>query len=245
MKGSALSGARACAVIARLTLRRTLRGRSLKISAVLSAVPIAYAAFLTDDNGSGLLGWREVYLMMLGLLALIPPLHLAPTIAEEIEGKTFTYLWSRPLSRWTVIGGKLLALVPLLSLLLGAATVVAFSQTAGDPAAAVPGLLWRGVLGMVVATLALGFVSVGMGALLPRQALASSAIYVLVFDLPVGALPFELHNVSITYQARQIAQVVREPAAMGSAMVWALAIGLVWLAVGVWRITVAEYATDK
>src|SRR5207237_965006 len=57
---------------------------------------------------------------MMMILAILPPLFVSSSIGEEIEDRTTTYLWSRPLARWTVVGGKLLALVPVvLALALG------------------------------------------------------------------------------------------------------------------------------
>lgn len=236
-----LSGLAAAGLLARLTLRRMLRSRALWVTVVLCLLPVLFAYAVVDPEWRGRSGWRETFTIAMGLLAIIPPLHLAPAVAEEVEDRTFTYLWSRPLPRWSLIAGKLAAIAPVLALLLCAGALLGFDAAYGASAPGAGETIARGVLGLSLGVLGAGCVSIGIGSLLPRQALATSIIYLLILDIPIGALPFSLKNLSITYHVRQIAGIETIPDPIPTAILWLLGIAAAWLALGFWRISRAEY----
>ena len=248
-----VTGLGATLLLARLTWKRLLRGRVLWASAALLTLPLLLAA----TGRSGDEGWRRPFAILVALLAVVPPLYLAPAIADEVDDKTFTYLWSRPIARWSVLTGKLLALVPVLMLGFAVAVLASFAIVYGAPGGASSNVLLRGVVAVLVGATSAGMIAVGIGSVVPRFPLATAVSYLLLFDLTVGNIPFQIQNLSITYHVRSIAGVIRDaegyramllppnPTSVAESTIWALAIGAAWLGVALWRVRVAEYATAK
>lgn len=239
-----LTGWSAAVRLGRLTFRRVLRGKLLWISLVVAVLPLVILAFLGGELGPR--DWDEVVTLFTMLLTIVPAMHVAPAVAEEIEDKTFTYLWSRPFPRWALLAGKLMALVPVVSLILLMAVAGAFFLTFADKAGASIDVLVHGLLATVAGVLSASAVSLGVGTALPRHATAAAIMYLLIIDTPVGTLPFAIQKLAVSYHIRAIALAPeREQVAPAGSFVWLLGIAAVWLVVAVWRVSVAEPATDK
>jgi ABC-type transport system involved in multi-copper enzyme maturation permease subunit len=115
----------------RVTWRRLFRGRALAVSVLIAALPIALAAAMT---GKPLIDGPAGAIQLL-VLALLPPMFVASSLGEEIEDRTTTYLWSRPIARWTIVIGKLLALVPVSIVLVVGGFTLATQVAMGAPPA--------------------------------------------------------------------------------------------------------------
>ncbi|MCI0432810.1 MAG: ABC transporter permease subunit, partial [Gemmatimonadetes bacterium] len=103
--------------IAGLTWKRLLRGRSLWIAGLIALLPVAFGAVLRTQGPRGDVT-DDLLAFELLVLSVLPPMFISSSIGEEIEDRTMTYLWSRPIPRWTVIIGKLLALAPIAMVLV-------------------------------------------------------------------------------------------------------------------------------
>jgi ABC-type transport system involved in multi-copper enzyme maturation permease subunit len=241
VQAARLSGMAAAMILARLTFRRLFRSRTMVVSGIFCLLPIIFAWSVRRASSQDVFHqWRTVYGVWLLILAIVPPLHLAATVAEEVENKTFTYLWSRPFPRWSLIVGKLLTLVPVLALMICATLMVSYGtiDSAGEL-----GLRGRAAAGMAMGVLAIGCMSIGIGSLIHKHALVVAISYVFVLDLPIGVLPFALQNLAITYQVKQIG--IDGSGGYVTPMLWLVGISALWLALGLWRVRRAEYATDK
>lgn len=246
MPGTTLSGMRAARVLAGLTLRRLWRSKLIWLSAFFILVPPMVLVMVGGDDEFKLSEWSSTYRPLNMLLAILPALHMAPAIAEEIEDRTFTYLWSRPFPRWALLAGKLMALVPVLVLLLGVAITAVFLLMYGELGGEHGVLLGHGLGAMLAGVLAASATTMGIGALLHRYATASAIVYLLIIDTAVGEMPFALHNLSVNYHVRQIALAPLESMAEpGVSLIWLASMSALWIALAIWRITVSEYATDK
>jgi len=212
------------ATLAGLTWMRVRRGRTLVVAGVIAALPLIYAAIARsrdlDSGAKALVSIQEL------VLAVLPALFVSAAIGEDIESKTMTYLWSRPLPRWQIIIGKLVALVPLalafqLASLIGA-SLVGWGR--------MPSL--ASCAGLAAAVVAVSGIAAGISTLMPKYGMAFTLCYMLLFDLVVGALPASLREISMGYQAQQIAtgSGVVEP------LVAMVAVGGTWLGVALWRI---------
>lgn len=246
--GARISGMTASLLIAKLTFKRLFRSKTLIVSGIFCLLPIVFASSVTrSSDAETVIQWRTVFGVWLVVLAIVPPLHLAPTVAEEVENKTFTYLWSRPFPRWSLIVGKLLALTPVLTAITGICMLVCYNVVTGDaPADADLGSLrLRSLAALAAGVLAIGCVSVGIGSLIHKQALVSAVSYVFILDLPIGALPFALRNLAVTHQVRKIAAIDQSQDGLAAAVAWLLIISAIWMTVALWRVTRAEYATDR
>lgn len=225
---SGLSNAR---VIASLTLRRLFRGRAVWISVAIAALPMAFTAALRTQTSKPSIE-VDTFVFETLLLAILPAMFVASSIGEDIEDRTTTYLWSRPIPRWSVIAGKLLALAPL------AAALVIASWTAaifvGNHAPPTP----LSILGLGAGALVVCCACTAIATLVPKHGMPLAIAYMLFFDIPVGAMPISLAELSITHQLRALSAVVSnnvpdEPAsgALGLAV-----LAVLWLSLAVWRI---------
>lgn len=235
-------GIRATGIIARLTLKRLLRSRGVWLTLGLALLPIVVAT-LAAGRGDPHDVWKAVFGIGLLLYCIAPPIHLASTIAEEIDDKTFTYLWSRPFPRWAVITGKVFALLPALCLLFSATLGASFYLAWSSKASANTELLIAGLQAASLGMAAVAGVCIGLGSIVPRFPLVISIVYLLILDNAIGKLPVALHHASVNYNMKVVAKLVKgDPA---TAALWLVVIGALWLTVALWRIRSTEFQTDK
>jgi ABC-type transport system involved in multi-copper enzyme maturation permease subunit len=232
------AGASLLAVMA-LTWKRLLRGRTLWVAAGIALLPVAFAATLQSlGRSSGRMANDLVAFEQL-LLALLPAMLIASSIGEEIEDRTTTYLWSRPVARWVVLIGKLATLVPVVVVLAVLNWAGALEMGLGKA----PTL--QSCVAMGTGAIALSMVAAGIATLAPRHGMALTVCYLLFFDLAIGVLPVSLRNLSITFHQRSMIDAFDRPATgfhfgPPPPTVLAAAIGLavlggVWLIVALWR----------
>lgn len=235
MSGRPVSGLAAAQVLARWTLRRLARGRALWGSAVLAALPLASLLVMGDGRPERV--WEDFVVLCVALLAVLPPLFTAPAIAEEVEDKTFTYLWSRPIPRWSVLVGKLMAGVPLSAAMIIAVLGAGFALIGNLEVA----LLAQAAGALTVGAVAVSVIAAGLGSLVPKHALGAAICYLLVLDMPVGEIPFSVAKLSVTHHARELAI---GDGGVGS-IAWAAGIAAAWLAIGALRLVRAEFASAE
>ena len=232
-------------VIARLSWLRLRRGRALWILGLLWLLPPLVAAVLLGEPADPWERWRAVSEMTLRLLVTVAAaMLLAPAVAEEVESKTYTYLWSRPMPRGALLVGKLIAATPVLlagfALSLTAAFFVALGREAPDH--------WGWYLETLAAAaadvVASGALAVGAGALFPRHPFVFVMGYVLVIEQLLPFVPVA-QKLSILAQVGALAGLPGP--AFGARPVEALSmlaiLSAAWLAVGQWRVHGTEYAT--
>jgi ABC-type transport system involved in multi-copper enzyme maturation permease subunit len=243
--GQVLSGWAAAWLQAGWSARRLVRGRVVWVACAFALGPIGVAIAL--DQSGRTAEWDTLFRPLRLLCAIVVPLFAATATADEIEERTYTYLWSRPLPRWSVLVGKLWAAAPIAAALLCVAALVSFQLGRGAmspqdpwPATALP----RALAAVSLAALALSMVSAGIAVLTPRHGLGVAYAYLVVLDFPVGAMPFSIANLSTSHHILVVGGLV-SPGADGSAaasVVWLLGIGLFWLLIGLWRISRSEFA---
>lgn len=223
------SGLSTALVIAALTWKRVVRGRTLWIAGVIAVLPVLFAAVMRSQGAaSGVLGAALTFEQL--VLGVLPPLFVASSIGDEIEDRTTTYLWSRPVPRWAVIVGKLLALAPIAVVVaLASWYVVTLVGTEMPPPASYAALAAGAIAASAVAT--------GIAVLVPRQGMALSICYMLFFDLSVGYIPAAIENVSISHQVRAIAGIDAAPGdTVATAALWLALVAAGWFAIGLARI---------
>jgi len=190
------SGLGATATIAALTWTRLVRGRALWVSVLVAVLPLIYAGVMRtvgQDTGSELFGLEVL------ILAVLAPMLIGASIGEEIEERTTTYLWSRPVPRWAVLAGKLLALAPL------AAGIVIVSWLAASRIAWSAWPTVQTCVALGAGALAISLVAAGIATLAPRHGMALTIVYMLFFDFPLGILPATIRELSVAHQVRTLA----------------------------------------
>jgi ABC-type transport system involved in multi-copper enzyme maturation permease subunit len=214
-----------------VTLTRLGRGKALWIGVMFAALPVITAAILasyhvapTHDDA--------FFLVLQLLLGLLVAMFVASSIGEEIEARTGTYLWSRPIARWAVLAGKLCALTPIVVGLIVAAwsaSIMVWTQAA--PAAI-------SYLALVVGGAAACLVAAGISTLVPRHAMALTIGYLLV-DNFVAAMPFSLRELAVAHQISALAGLT-DDAGVVTPLIALVAIAGVWTAIGLRRIRSLE-----
>lgn len=229
-----MSGVSPTWTLAAVTLRRVLRGRALWVATLIALLPIAFAYVLRrsqDPNSSQNLP-AEIFAFEQLVLAVLPAMFVASSIGEDIEDRTATYLWSRPVPRWAVLAGKLVALVPIVCVLALASWSIAHFGATGEPPSA------ASCIALVLDGIALSCVAAALATLAARYAMALTICYMLFFDVPLGIVPAAIQNVSVTYHARVIAELRPRPVDEIAANPY-LAIAIIaaiWAGVALWRV---------
>lgn len=211
-------------VLARLTLLRVLRGRAVWVSAAIAGFPILFA-FVARDRAADLADQLLVFEQF--LLAILPAMFVASSIGEEIEDRTMTYLWSRPLARGAVLAGKLAALIPLV-IALSLACWIGSLAAGGAPITA------RSMAGIAIGAAAISIIAAGMALLVPRQGMALTICYLLFFDLPIGYLPASLRALSVSFHTRVLCGA--EAGSVATSLGELGALVAIWGAIAIWRL---------
>ncbi len=219
--------------IAFVTWLRILRRRALWVSMVIASLPVLYAGAMSSLISTGArdtaIG-NELFALELLVLGLLAPMFVATSIGEEVEDRTTTYLWSRPIARWTVLAGKLLTLVPLMI----AVIAISWTLAAWIAFGLMPPLRTYGAL--AVCALSMSLVATGIGTLAPKYGMALTIVYILFFDFPLGVLPQTLRELSVGHQVRTLSGLYPGEVGVLSAAVGLVAISLVWSVVAALRV---------
>jgi ABC-type transport system involved in multi-copper enzyme maturation permease subunit len=215
------------ATITRVTLLRLVRGKLLWVGLVIAALPVLVAMLIRAKADALATTFGIVRL----LLVVLPPLYVASSIGEDIEDRTATYLWSRPLARWTVIAGKLVALAPVVAALVVLSWMAACTFGLGRTAST------ASIGALVAGTIVVACACAGIATLFPKHGMAFSIVYVLV-DLTIGELPASLRTLSITHHVKLLSGLwpAQTDTSSSSSLIALAVIPAVWLALGARRI---------
>lgn len=214
------------AVIAELAVRRLVRGRALWVAGVIALLPVMFAVAMRRHAVTAF----DLLTFQLLVVAVLPAMLVSAAIGEDIEDRTITYVWSRPVPRWAMPIGKLAALAPISVVLVAASWSAAWALgfTTAPPL--------RSVLAVALGAATVSVVAAGLAMLVPRHGMALAICYVLFFDLPVGVLPASIQQLSATRHVRAVADIGgRDPSTLAGALIGLGAIAAVWLAIVLWR----------
>lgn len=209
-----------------VTLRRLMRGRAIWVVLPIAAFPLLPA--IAGEGGRN--PTEPVAIIELIVMALLPSVFVASSIGEEIEDRTTTYLWSRPIARWTIVVGKLLALAPLASVLVAGGWFFGNQIALGQP----PSL--QSTLAFAAGGLAISVIAAGVALVVPKHGMALSIIYLVVFDQIIGNIPASLQAISVTRQVQLLAGIAPDAPNLVEPALTMTAIAAVWLVVGLMRL---------
>jgi hypothetical protein len=208
--------------VARVALLRLVRGRASWLVALVAAVPLPFAAWLHARADAMASAFEVVKL----LVAIVPAWLVAAALGDELDHATYT--WARPLPRWTVVVGKLVALSPIAVVAIGASWCGCAAVAAGRlPSGA-------SIAALAAVTVAMSCAAAGIAVLAPRFAMALAIVYAL-FDLLIGELPVSLRLASMTGSATRLAEMTGE-GSVGWAAARLAGVAVVWLAVALVRV---------
>ena len=196
-------------LVAAMTARQLLGQRRTVIVVLLNAVPVVVALIVrtveTDASAAELvanpvLEWATLFMLPLTALILA-----TAALGGEIEDGTAVYLLSKPIARWRILAGKLLAAWGAT-----AAAVLAGAALAG--AVALAGESGWNVLGGYLVALLLGSFAYGalflMLSLLTTRALLAGVAYVFIWEAVITSFAPGVQRASIREYTLGVADLV-------------------------------------
>ena len=205
----------AIAVTMRLQLKRFSRGKKLRlaiVALVLVVGGIIAARYLGSNPDAETVatavqnGLDRGFLRL--LVYLLPFLFASGVIAEEVEGRTLSFLVARPVSRWALGAGKYLAsialAVPLLALGVLVVHLACFATLPGPLVDEFPKTLR--VMGSV-SLLACCYAAFCMlwGAIAVEAAGIVATLHLAVLEFGMSLVPGPIRLLSMNYIASQLA----------------------------------------
>lgn len=204
--------------------RSLLMGLLVALPAVLAVV---YRVVLATGGQARALAPLDLYALVVAVfwirnvLPLAALFHATSLVADEVEGRTLTYLLTRPITRPAILAGKFTAyLVTSLAVALPAAVVTFFLLASArgwsEVAAAVPDL-FRDLGVMALALVAYGALFTLLGVLLKRPVIPG-LLFLFGWEL-VANLPGYLPRLTLTTWLRSLVR--HRPAEEGLSQLFA------------------------
>jgi ABC-2 type transport system permease protein len=189
-----------------LTLRQLLGKRSTLLLIGLAAIPVALAViFRLSDPDTDPEHWTLQFYLAFVVAAVLPLTALligTSVLGDEIEDGTVTYLLTKPVPRWQILIGKLLAAWTLTALLVVTATAVSgLIALQGEPQ---KGIVVGFSVAMIVGTLAYSTAFVLLSVVTSR-ALIAGLVYAFIWEGAVTELFRGTRYLSIRHQSLGLA----------------------------------------
>jgi ABC-type Na+ efflux pump permease subunit len=226
------------------------------VAAAMFALPLVYVAGLAAAGhwGRGLFDdVCELYFRF--LIPFVPALTASAAVAEEIENKTFTFVFARPAPRGALVLGKLwAATLPAVAVVvpsLAIAWLVALLRFPADLAESWPHLL-RVELAAVLGLCAFSALAAAVGTLFSRHPLVAVLVYLMLIEEGLGSAPIVLNLIAISWHLRNVAELplpdavfmaLQIPWWVSAALAAAVTPGLLLLTTS--SVNGAEYRTDR
>ena len=238
---SAIPGLQATGSIARLSAKRVLRSRILIVGIVLMALSFLPMLLGAGKSRSPEFRWEHFLRLASILQMLVVALFSASAIAEEIENKTYSYLWSRPIPRWSVLSGKLVVTILLGSIVSGTCAAIGFALSGVSETS----LLFPAIFGLCLGSLTVSCIASCLGLLAVKYSLAVAIAYFLIFDSIIGNMPFALARVSVFHNVSAIAGYGTNAGTTLTSVLWLLGISTFAVTISLWRIARKEFSTGS
>jgi len=258
--------AAAARAVFELSLDGMVFSRRSLLMALLVAAPAAFAVLyrvLSATHGRPPLGPADLYALMVAIywvrnvLPLAALFYATSLVADEVEGRTLTYLLTRPLTRASIFAGKFAAYVATTFTLALPAAVVTFFVLMTAPGAPGPGAaaldLLRDLGVLLLALVAYGALFALAGVLL-RRPVIPGLLFLYGWEL-LANLPGYLPRLTLTAWLRSL--IHHRPAEEGlsglfqqvlpadQALAVLVAVSLVLLAAAAWIFSEREYVLEQ
>jgi ABC-type transport system involved in multi-copper enzyme maturation permease subunit len=245
----------AIGVYAGMALTRLRRGKVIYFTLALLALPILVAVIAVIARSWGASLFKQVLAVYVDFLLLfVPAIHAAPALGEEIDARTFTYVFARPAPRWAMPLGKYLATAAVLvvgcTLSVALTYVVCMLRDPSELGTAI-GLLGRAAAATSLGALAFGALATAIGALFPRRPVIATLVYLLLIEGLFGHIPGFLKAIALSFHLRVVAGLHEggggwepNPSVLVSTLVLVIAT-LLFLWLGSVIVAGSEYRTDK
>ncbi len=250
-----------------LSLEGMMWTRRTLLMGVLAALPILFAivyrVVLATQPAAELLPPGDLYAVIVALYWIRNVLPLAALffatslVADEVEGKTLTYLVTRPLTRHSIFAGKFTAyVVTTLSLALPAGVLTFFILLSTRGFAGIPpavGDLLRDLGVMALALVAYGSFFALLGVLWKRPVIPG-LMFLYGWEL-MANLPGYLPRLTLTAWLRSLihhrpaeeglAGLFQQVLPAGQSLAVLIGVSVAFLAAAAWIFSTREYVLDQ
>lgn len=198
-----------------LSLEGMVWSRRSLVMGVLLGLPVAFAILYravlvaklpAQVSGLDLYGYIVAFYYVRTVLPLAALFYASSLVADEVEGKTLTYLLTRPIQRASILIGKFAAYLATVLALTLPATLVTFFLLAtasgfGGVGSAVPDLLRdMGVIALTLAVYGALFALLGVAL---RRPVVPGLLFLFAWEL-VANLPGYLPRLTLTAYLRSL-----------------------------------------
>ena len=121
-------------ILFRTHLAFAMRSKRLLVCLLLAAVPVVFAFVMTQFVGAkqeppvSMVAWMLIGQVVCPLTALV---FASALVSEDVEDRTITYLFSRPIPRASLLFGRWIASMLLIAILLSGTTLATLYFLAG------------------------------------------------------------------------------------------------------------------
>jgi ABC-type transport system involved in multi-copper enzyme maturation permease subunit len=203
----------AARLYARLSLLRLLRGRLLWVCAALVALPlVGTVGLMLAGNGRRDLYDNILEIYFWFLVPFVPAVLAAPAVAEEVEQRTFTFLFARPAPRAALVVGKYILVVGLAGAAIAASVALCWlAAMLRDPSEIAENLphLMRTEAGALLGVAAFAALGCAASALFTRHPVLALAVYLIVVEAGLGSAPVVVNLVAVSWHLRNVADLPR------------------------------------
>jgi ABC-2 type transport system permease protein len=259
--------ARAARAVFDLSLEGMVWSRRTLLMGILLGLPVlvagVYRVVLATQPRAHLLPPADLYALIVAIYWIRNVLPLAALffatalVADEVEGRTLTYLLTRPLTRPSIFAGKFAAyLVTTLSLALPSAVLTFFvllSARGWDAVGPAVGDLFRDLGVVALALVAYGAFFALLGVLLKRPVIPG-LLFLYGWEL-LANLPGYLPRLTLTAWLRSLvhhrpaeeglAGLFQQVLPAGQGLVVLVAVSALFLAAAAWIFSSREYVLEQ
>jgi len=251
-------GIRAALQIGAMSLRLNTGSRTVWVIIGILSLPMLGAGLSLATESGGLAFFKQA---VSGYLRFIVPFIMAlfasSAVAEEVQDKTITYLFARPIRRWSLPAGKYLGGLalscPLVALSLTGVYLISMMvapELIGDE---LPHL-GRGLLCVTMAAVYYGAVATAFGTIFIRYPFVATLVFFFVVELGLAQVPGRFKVISTAihlqvmaglYKPKTVMFVSDPEISLFTSMGVILVMTLVWIVLSVAWVQNAEYRTDQ
>ncbi len=250
------SATQALGIYRRMHWTRLKRGRLRFAALVLLALPLVGTAIVLPFARDLFDNVLDIYFRF--LLPFVPALGASAMVSEEIEGKTFTFIFARPAPRWTMVIGKYIALtVPLaIGFVLSIAIAYGLASLRGNWEDFSAGLahVARVEVAAVLGVFVYGAMAALLGSWFTRHPFVAVMLYLLMVEALIGSTPVIVNLVAMSWHLRNLAGLqLPETTFFASELavpLWVSSlvtagVGVLALGLAALGVTGTEYRTDR
>jgi len=241
-----------------MSVRLNLGAKLVWVILGLLALPMLAAGFSLATESAGLSFFKhELSAYLRFIVPFIMAMFASSAVAEEVQDKTITYLYSRPIRRWSLPAGKYLGglalTVPLVAVSLAVVFLICMLEAPSLIVDELP-VLGRSVLVVALAAVYYGAVATAFGTIFTRYPFVATMVYFFVVEVGLSSMPGRFKVVSTAIHLQVLAGLYKPKTTMFVSdpilTAWvSLAVvtvmTLVWLVLSVAWVQNAEYRTDQ